>query len=244
MNAIRRSRFFGVIALALVIFTFAGFSRTYYFRWLTELPPMSVLVHLHGLVFTAWAVLFVVQTRLVARHRVDLHMKFGMVGVGIAVLVVVIGFFTVAGRAAVPRIHPSGLSPSQFTVVGMTSLTLFAGFLTLGLLNRKRPEYHKRYMVLAMIAAITPPSSRILTMMGLREYFNLLVPIMPTAFIVWCLARDWMRQRLVHPVFAVGGLVLVLAWPLRLAVGFSDWYAPIGEWILSVGLEMGTVPDS
>lgn len=244
MATVARSPFFSIIAIALVVFTIVGFSRTYYFRFLSDLPPLSLLVHIHSLVFTAWAALFVVQVRLIARQRVDLHMKWGMAGIVIAVLILITGFFTVAARAAVPRIHPSGLLPPQFTVVGISSLLLFAAFLGLGLLNRKRPEYHKRYMVLAMIAVITPPSSRILTMLGLREYFSLLVPVMPTAFIVWCLARDWMRQRLVHPVFAVGGLVLVVAWPLRLAIGFSDWYRPIGEWILSVGENMGTVPVS
>ena len=38
---------------------------------------MTVLVHLHGLVFTAWLALFIAQTRLIAAHRVDLHMKLG-----------------------------------------------------------------------------------------------------------------------------------------------------------------------
>jgi hypothetical protein len=136
-------------------------------------------------------------------------------------------------------VHPSGLSPALFTVVGVSSLTLFSGFLALGLWCRRRwPEYHKRFMVLAMIAVLTPPSSRILTMLGLREHFNLLVPIMPTLFVIWGLARDWVKLRIVHPVFAIGGLVLVAAWPLRLAMGRSDWYQPIGEWIVRIGEAM------
>jgi hypothetical protein len=89
--------------------------------------------------------------------------------------------------------------------------------------------------VLAMIAVLTPPSSRVLTMMGLREYFVFLVPVMPALFIAWCLAADWRRYRRLHPVFAVGGLLIMAMWPLRLMAGRSEWYQPIGEWIARVG---------
>jgi hypothetical protein len=74
MVAVARSRFYPWIAIALSLVVIAGFSRTYYFRFLSDLPPMTALVHLHGLVFTAWLVLFLAQTRLIAAHRVDLHM--------------------------------------------------------------------------------------------------------------------------------------------------------------------------
>ena len=234
-SSVARARFFALIALALAVFTVIGFSRTYYFRFLTDLPPLSTLVHLHGAVFTAWLLVFVAQTRLVAAHRVDLHMKLGIAAVVIAVLVITVGFLTMAVKANEPRIHPSGLTPPQFTVVGMTSLGMFAVFVALGIAMRRRADVHKRLMVLAMIAVLTPPSSRVLTMLGLREYWVYLVPIIPALFIAWCLASDWRRYRRVHPVFVVGGAVIVGLWPLRLMMGRSEWYQPIGEWIARMG---------
>ena len=80
MVAVNRSPFYPWIAIALSLVVVAGFSRTYYLRFLSDLPPMTMLVHLHGLVFTAWLALFVAQTRLIAAHRVDLHMKLGVAG--------------------------------------------------------------------------------------------------------------------------------------------------------------------
>ena len=88
MAAVTRSRFYPMIAFALAAFVIVGFSRTYYLRFLYDLPPMTLLVHLHGLVFTAWMALFVVQTRFVAANRVDLHMKLGIAGVVLAGLIV------------------------------------------------------------------------------------------------------------------------------------------------------------
>lgn len=234
----RHSRFFAMIALALAIFTVVGFSRTYYFRFLTELPPLTALVHLHGAVFTAWLLVFVAQTRLVAAQRVDLHMKLGIAALAIAVLVIVVGFITMAVKANEPRIHPSGLTPPQFTVVGATSLGMFATFVALGIAFRRRAAVHKRFMVLAMIAVLTPPSSRVLTMLGLREYWVYLVPVVPVLFIAWCAIHDWRHLGRVHRVYAFGGLVIVALWPFRLMVGRSEWYQPIGEWIARVGASL------
>lgn len=91
MTAMPRPRFFGFAALALSGFMVLGFSRTYYLRGLSELPPLDTLLHLHGIVFSAWLVAFIVQTRLVARGRIDLHRKLGFASVGLAVLVVILG---------------------------------------------------------------------------------------------------------------------------------------------------------
>lgn len=234
-SSVTRPRFFAIIALALAVFTVIGFSRTYYFRFLTDLPPLTLLVHLHGLVFTAWLAVFVAQTRLVAANRVDLHVKLGIAAVVIALLVLIVGFLTMAVKANEPRIHPSGLTPTQFTVVGVTSLGMFAAFVALGIALRRKAAAHKRLMVLAMIAVLTPPSSRVLTLLGLREHWVYLVPIIPALFIGWCLIHDLRRYGKVHPVFAIGGLAIVALWPFRLMAGRSEWYQPIGEWIARVG---------
>ena len=37
--------------------------------------PFTSLVHLHGAVFTAWVLLFIAQTVLVASHRVAVHRR-------------------------------------------------------------------------------------------------------------------------------------------------------------------------
>jgi hypothetical protein len=235
MSAVVRPAFYRHIAIALSLFVIIGFSRTYYLRFLSDLPPLTTLVHLHSLVFSAWLLVFIAQTRLVAAQRFDLHMKLGIAAVALAAAVVVIGFATTAVRATFPRIHPSGLTPPQFTIVGLMSLALFVVFLMLGIAFRRRAAYHKRFMVLSMIAVLTPAASRLVMELGLREHWTYLVPVIPALFVTVCLAYDWRKQRMVHPVFAIGGAALIAAWPLRLMIGRSEWYQPVGEWIVSVG---------
>jgi hypothetical protein len=235
MSAVVRPAFYRHIAIALSLFVIIGFSRTYYLRFLTDQPPLETLVHLHSLVFSAWLLVFIAQTRLVAAQRFDLHMKLGIAAVVLAVIVVMTSFATTAVKATMPRIHPSGLTPPQFTIVGIMSLVLFAGFLALGFAFRRRAAYHKRFMILAMIGVLTPAASRIVMQLGLREHWTYLVPIFPTLFVACCLAYDWRKQRLVHPVYAIGGAVLIASWPLRIVIGRSEWYQPVGEWIARVG---------
>jgi hypothetical protein len=50
-----------------------GFARTYYLRFLFDLPPLTQAAHLHGLISTLWLVLHFTQARLIAAHRVALH---------------------------------------------------------------------------------------------------------------------------------------------------------------------------
>jgi hypothetical protein len=238
MVAVARSRFYPQIAIALALVVVAGFSRTYYLRFLTDLPPMTVLVHLHGIVFTAWLALFIAQTRLVAAHRIDLHMKLGIAGVVLAAVITVVGLWTVAVGAAIPRVRVTGLTNTQHTLVGIVSIGLFAAFIALGVAYRKRGAVHKRYMVLAMIAILSPATARLMNLMGQVEYRDLFVPGMATLFVIACMVHDWRRHRVVHPAFVIGGAVIVASWPLRYMAARADWYQPIGEAIARLGVAM------
>jgi hypothetical protein len=235
MAAVVRNRFYPQLAIVLALFVFIGFSRTYYLRFLSDLPPLVTLVQLHGLVFTGWLLLFVVQTRLIAADRADLHMRLGIAGVLLAACVVALGYATAFHTAAVPRMRASGLTPSQFSIVALTSITLFALFVSLAVAFRRRAALHKRFMVLAMIAVLGPAIGRLVALFDLSTFNYLLNPGVVAVFVGWCLVQDWRRHRVVHPVYLIGGLVVIASWPLRMMAARSDWWQPIGEWIARVG---------
>src|SRR5580765_3242439 len=64
-----------------------GFSRTYSRR--IAAGTTTPLIHVHGAVFAAWMVLFVLQTALVASGNTRLHRRVGVAGVFFAVLMLV-----------------------------------------------------------------------------------------------------------------------------------------------------------
>jgi hypothetical protein len=69
-------------------------------------PPLPALLHVHGVIMSAWCVLFFVQTYLVATHRVRVHRRLGIFGAVLAFLVVAVGTYaTVAATARELREH-------------------------------------------------------------------------------------------------------------------------------------------
>jgi hypothetical protein len=69
-------QFFTGMAIAMLVFVFIGFARSYFLAGVLHSRPLpNLLVHVHGALFTAWILLLVTQTSLVAGHRVRLHRR-------------------------------------------------------------------------------------------------------------------------------------------------------------------------
>src|ERR1700735_3405902 len=82
--ALRLRLFFVVMASAVIVTVFAGFAPTFYLRGsFTQTRPISVLLHVHGIVFSAWVSFFLIQTLLIARGARRLHQRLGWVGAGL-----------------------------------------------------------------------------------------------------------------------------------------------------------------
>jgi hypothetical protein len=113
------------------------------------------MVHVHGLVMTAWILLFLTQTLLIAKRRTDLHRKLGVAGAFLAIIVVVLGIYTIAG--SILRRHP-GTSVGSFALTFVAfdglSLLLFGGLVVSALRVRSRPHAHKRLMLMAVVALL------------------------------------------------------------------------------------------
>jgi hypothetical protein len=231
--AVARSSFYLRVAVALSLFVIAAFLRTYYLRFLAGLPPLSMLMHVHGLLFTAWLLLFVAQTRSIARHRVDLHMKVGIAGAVLAAAIFAVGVATALQVASAPGLRPSGRTGAQFVVIPLMSITLFGVFVGAGITLRKRAALHKRLMLLGMIAVLGPAVSRLVVVIDQRKHGMYFQMGVIAVFIAWCLIADWRRHRVVHPVYVVGCFVLLASWPLRMWLAGSEVWAPIGRWLVT-----------
>jgi hypothetical protein len=90
--------FYSSLSFAMAATVFVGFASTYYGKLLTDAPlvtlngaPFTVLIHVHGVLFTAWVVFFLAQTTLVAGRRVAVHRKMGIVGGLLALGMVITG---------------------------------------------------------------------------------------------------------------------------------------------------------
>ncbi len=233
MAAVVRTRFYPNIALVLALIVIAGFARTFYLRAWFDLPPLKLLVFFHGVLFTAWLGLFVVQTHLIARHNYRLHQKLGIAGAALAALVVVNGIATALLGAPDPRIRPLGLTGLQFLIFPLVGITFFGVFIAAAIALRRRAAMHKRLMLLAMIAVLGPAVARLIRLLDFGESFLLIQTSVVLGFVTWALLYDWFKNRIVHPVFAIGGPLLVLSWPLRAWVARTEGWHSIAQWLTS-----------
>jgi hypothetical protein len=222
-------RFFTGMALASALTVFIGFARTYYLRSVFDGPAVpTALVHLHGLVFTAWVVLFVSQTSLVAAGRTDVHRRLGVVGAGLVVLLVVVGWLTAIAAARRGVTPPGGPPPLQFLSVPLGTLLAFAVLVVAGLVNRRQRETHKRLMLLATIALLTPAIARFRFVLPGGP---LLAILNTTLFVLVCLAWDRAAHGRIHRAFLWGGLFLIVSLPVRFAIGRTAAWSAVAEWL-------------
>lgn len=154
----RRLYIWAAVFIPLIVLT--GFARTYYLKGVFGTPALpGLLVHLHGLVMTAWVVLFVVQVGLVSARRTKLHQRLGVLGALLAALVVLVGTLTAIAAAA--RGSSPGPPPLQFLVVPFGDLLVFAILFGTALYFRRRLQIHKRLMLLTALSLLTPAIARL-----------------------------------------------------------------------------------
>ena len=223
----RDRRFYVAMAAAMAITAFAGFAPTYFLKAYFGTPPLILLLHVHGLAFTAWIALFVAQTVLIVRKRPDIHRRLGVAGAMLAVAMVGLGV-----AAAVWSIRaghtPPGIDPRSFLVLPFFDITLFATFVGAGLVLRRQPETHKRLMVLGTVALLGAAIGRIAVTHGLGLP---VAYVLQDLFVVAGAGYDLYSRRRVHPAYVWGGLIMVASQPLRLVVSQTSLWLAFGDWI-------------
>lgn len=230
INRRRRERWFYVVmSIAAVITVFAGFSRTYYLRPYFNTAPLMPLLHLHGIVFTSWLALFLVQTTLVAAHRTDIHRRLGILGGVIAALMIVIGPITAVIRASQGATPVPGVSPLSFLVVPLGDMFVFAILVGAGFYYRRRSDVHKRLMLLATISILAAAIARLpfaIMQAGPPVFFGL-----TDVFVLACIIYDLVTLKRVHRATALAALLIIASQPLRLMLAGTHAWLAFAGWL-------------
>ena len=230
VNRRRRERWFYVgMSIAILITVFAGFAPTYYLRPYFNTSPLMPLLHLHGFVFTSWVLLFIVQVGLVATHRTNIHRRLGIAGGVIAVLMILVGVSTAVIRARQGATPPGGPSPLAFLVVPLGDMLVFAVLVGAGFYFRRRPDVHKRLMMLATIGILAAAIARLpfaIMQAGPIAFFGL-----TDVFVLVCIVYDLVTLRRIHRATALAALLIVASQPLRLVIGGTQAWLQFATWL-------------
>lgn len=221
----------GALFAALVVFV--GFSPTFYLRNLFGTPQLSALKIVHGTVFSAWVVLFLVQTWLVATNRRGAHRALGALGAILLVAMCVVGYQLAveSGRSGFTP-DPAKVSALSFMAVPLFDLGVFALLVSAALLLRGRTDWHKRLMLLATLSLLPPAVAR----MALQ--FPPL-PVLPISFgctalvIIAAMGLDRAMLRRLHPATLWAGLLVILSLPGRLLIASTQAWQHFAAWLIA-----------
>src|SRR5215471_9947138 len=224
-------RLYAWAAVFVPIIVFIGFARSYYLKAIFHTPALpGPLVHLHGIVMTSWVVLFIAQVSLIAAHRTRVHQRVGVLGAILAALIVVVGIAT-AISASARGAASAGEAGLKFLVVPLGDILVFAIPVGMALYFRRRPEIHKRLMLLGALALLDPAIARI--PLGFIEKGGPLVFYgLTDVFIVGCAVYDTVKNRRLNPVFGWGIPLIIASQPLRLMLADTDAWIRFASWLV------------
>lgn len=225
-----KGRYFYVwMAAVCALLAFGAFAPTYWLQLPAGTFVGSPLLHIHGLLFSTWTLLLLSQTLLVAKGRIDHHRAWGLVGISLATAMVLIGL-----AAAIETLNKGlaagyGDQSRAFMILPVTAISLFAGFFVAAIANIRRPEVHKRLILLATISLLQAAMARVFFVLitgggpGLRPGLGppppLIIGLVPSlvveALILAGIVYDWRTRGRPHPVWLIGAAVMTAVILLR-----------------------------
>jgi len=229
-----RSRFYVTIALIAAAIVFLGFARTFFFNAFFAHGYLGTLRIVHGTVFSLWLVLLLAQTTLVARNRTDIHRRLGVFGFVLAVLMIILGL-GVAFNAAKYGFHAPGLPPPLiFVAVPFFDIVVFATLIAAAFYYRRRPEIHKRLIIVATISILPPALARFCLLSPvLMKTLPFSVFLVADLMIVGCVLYDYSKTKRLERAWFWGGLLFFLSFPLRMLIASTTAWQSFARWVIS-----------
>jgi hypothetical protein len=230
LSKISWKRLFYVGMASFIILTaFVGFAPSFYLRsFYNPSHALSTILRVHGIFFSAWMILFLVQTVLIVRGSRILHRRLGWVATGIAAGMVALGI-----AASVEQMRRVSVTIPPQVGLALNTFPIFVFVILVGsaIYNRNRSEWHKRLVLSATISLLGAAILRIIVPhagnLKPPEVFILASIILDLLFVP-CFIYDWRTRHKIHPAYFCTltllvvsqiSIVTVIQWPpwIRLA---------------------------
>lgn len=222
-------RFYLLMSVLIVAAIAYGFSQTIRQNLINPSIPRPWILYVHAAVFFGWVALFVTQATLIQTRNVRWHRRLGRAGIAIGASIPVVGIATALAMARFNVLN--GLrSPdyaAAFLIVPINDMVAFVTSFVLAVWWRRKPEYHRRLMLMATCCLTAAAFARFpfITIDALRWYGGV------DALILLGVARDFLFTGNVHPVYRYGFPLIVLAQSLTMIafLGQVSIWMSIGE---------------
>ena len=209
-KADRGTFFYVAFAWVAIVAAVAGFSTTYWMPMARRTFAGPAIAHIHGLFLASWIALLTAQVHFARAKKIRVHQRLGNLSLPLALAMTLSGYaigMFATRRDVANRVGDFPYSGLIGTVSGMTILLAFVGA---AYATRKRPDWHKRFMLLATVAVLWPAWFR-------WRHFMPWVPwpdfwlgfVVSDSLIVIAAVRDRLKFGRVHPVYAWFGSALM-----------------------------------
>ena len=190
---------------------------------------LSGWTHFHAVTGTLWLLMLIVQPWAIRSGRRSLHVWLGRASF-ILVPLVLIGFVGLAHSTMQGKSPQEQAVDAYFFYIRVVLVAIFLGTYVMGVVKRRDPEVHSRYMLCTGLTLIDPVFHRIAqrAMGGADLNYQLLtfgLPCVLLAFLM-VITRDSPRGR--RALGAVLAAFVISGMPL--ALDFSKWEAAWTLW--------------
>ncbi|MGH7027279.1 hypothetical protein [Brevundimonas sp.] len=212
-GAAPRGGFYLGMALTGLAVVLLGFSRTYMAPMARGDFQAAAVVHLHGALAFGWVLLFVLQPGLIRAERYGVHMRTGLLGLGLAAATAATA--VPVALLAVARDLASGFGPGAVSSLPgvLTSMAIFLGLVLAGgwAAARGHGGTHKRLMLLATIVVLWPAWFRLRHWLPGVPDPQFWLGVVAADFLMFAaMIRDRLVEGRVHPVWLWVGLPILV----------------------------------
>lgn len=219
---------FAAMALSAVLI---GFSTTYFLPAARGALGIPWVVHGHGWLAMGWIALLITQVLLVRTGRTRWHRRLGSLAVPLAIGIWASGL--AVARWVVTRDMPEQGNFAFASMAGTAiSLTMFVAVTVAALLLRRRPDWHKRLILLATIMLLWPAFFRFRHLLPFVPRPEITLALLLADFPILIAAiRDRVRFGRVHPAWKWVGSAVFAEQALELWAFESGITAGMGKWL-------------
>jgi hypothetical protein len=239
------SRHFYVrMSYACAAIAFIGFTPTYWAPVASGSFAGAPVLHLHGLLFTAWTLLFVAQARFAARGRFEHHRALGLIGISLATAMLFAGIMVAVASIETGIARGSGDHARAFSIVPLTLIVSFAVIVAAALANIKRPDVHMRLMLVAAISVLPPAVARIVFLVlappgggpgsgNLPPIGMTLMPaVLTDLLLLVAIVHDWRTRGRPHRVYVIAVVAIVAIQIVRVPLAYTSAWRAVTDWLL------------
>lgn len=231
-GARRSTRFFTLMAAAALLTVIVGFAPSYYLRSRFASAPLPLFLQVHGFLFSAWMLFLLLQSTLVAAGRTGWHRRAGWAGAALALVMVptgsMAGIWSMRAQVLAGNVEPA----LAFLTTPLLSMLVFGILAGTGIAYRRRPEYHKRLLLLATINLLDAPVAR--WPLAIVQTSPWALYLVTDLFLVALIAHDWWTRRAVHPATAWGACAVVIGQAVRTPLGNTALWQSFARVLLGV----------